>query len=37
MTPDTYPVMKRIMAIYHKNGDNGCDEAIQRIADEVGM
>lgn len=37
MTPDTYPVMKRIMVIYHQNGDNGCDEAIQRIADEVGM
>ena len=37
MTPDTYPVMKRIMAIYHQNGDNGSDEAIQRIADEIGM
>lgn len=37
MTPDTYPVMKRIMAIYHQNGDNGNNEAIQRIADEVGM
>ena len=37
MTPDTYPVMKRIMAIYHQSGDNGSDEAIQRIADEVGM
>lgn len=37
MTPDTYPVMKRIMAIYHQNGDNGSNEAIQRIADEVGM
>ena len=37
MTPDTYRVMKRIMAIYHQNGDNASDEAIQRIADEVGM
>ena len=37
MSPDTYPVMKRIMAIYHQNGDNGSDEAIQRIADEIGI
>lgn len=37
MSPDTYPVMKRIMAIYLQNGDNGSDEAIQRIADEIGM
>ncbi|MGN0492552.1 MAG: hypothetical protein ACI4F7_02800 [Acutalibacteraceae bacterium] len=37
MTPDTYPVMKRIMAIFHQSGDNGSDEAVQRIADEVGM
>ena len=37
MTPDTYHVMKRIMAIYHQNGDNGNNEAIQRIANEVGM
>ena len=37
MTTDTYPVMKRIMAIYHQNGDNGNDETIERIADEVGM
>lgn len=37
MTPDTYPIMKRIMAIYHQNGDNGSDKAIERIADEVGM
>lgn len=37
MTPDTYPVMKRIMAIYHQSGDNGSDEAVQRIADEIGM
>ena len=37
MTTDTYPVMKRIMAIYHQNGDNGSDKAIQIIADEIGM
>ena len=37
MTPDTYHVMKRIMAIYHQNGDNGSDEALQIIADEIGM
>lgn len=37
MTPDTYPVMKRIMAIYHQNGDSGSDKDIKRIADEVGM
>ena len=37
MSPDTYPVMKRIMAIYHQNGDNGSDKAIQIIADEIGM
>ena len=33
MTTDTYPVMKRIMAIYHQSGDNGSDKAIQIIAD----
>ena len=37
MTADTYPVMKRIMAIYHQSGEKGSNEAIQRIADEVGM
>lgn len=37
MTPDTYPVLRRIMAIYHRDGDNGNDETIERIADEVGM
>ena len=37
MTPDTYPVMKRMMAIYHQSGDNGSDEAVQRITDEIGM
>ena len=30
-------MMKRIMAIYHQNGDNGSDEALQIIADEIGM
>lgn len=37
MTVDTYPVMKRIMAIYHRNGDDSSDGGIQTIADEVGM
>ena len=32
MTTDTYPVLRRIMAIYHLNGDS-----VQRIADETGM
>lgn len=37
MTPDTYRVMKRIMAICHQNGDNESNEAIQIIADEIVM
>lgn len=37
MTADTYPVLRRIMAIYHLNGDNCSDSCIQRIADETGM
>ena len=37
MTVDTYPVMKRIMAIYHRGGDNATDDSMQRIADEVGV
>ena len=37
MTVDTYPVMKRIMAIYHRNGDDSSDGGIQTIADEVRM
>ncbi len=37
MTADTYPVMRRIMAIYHLNGDGCSDSCIQRIADETGM
>ena len=35
--PKTCNIEKRIMVIYHQNGDNGSDEAIQRIVDEVGM
>lgn len=37
MTADTYPVLRRIMAIYHLNGDDCSDICIQRIADETGM
>ena len=37
MTADTYPVLRRIMAIYHLNGDDCSDSRIQRIADETGM
>lgn len=37
MTTDTYPVLRRIMAIYHLNGDNCGDDSVQRIADEIGM
>lgn len=37
MTTDTYPVLWRIMAIYHRNGDDCSDSCIQRIADETGM
>lgn len=37
MTADTYPVLRRIMAIYHLNGDNCGDDSVQRIADEIGM
>lgn len=37
MTADTYPVMRRIMAIYHLNGDGCSDSCIQRIADETGI
>ena len=37
MTTDTYPVLRRIMAIYHLNGDDCSDSCIQRIADETGM
>ena len=37
MTADTYPVLRRIMAIYHLNGEDCSDSCIQRIADETGM
>lgn len=37
MTVDTYPVLRRIMAIYRQGGDDCSDSCIQRIADEVGM
>lgn len=37
MTTDTYPVLRRIMAIYHLNGDDCSDSRIQRITDETGM
>ena len=37
MTADTYPILRRIMAIYHLNGDDCSDSCIQRIADETGM
>ena len=37
MTPDTYPVLRRIMAIYHQSGDDCSDDSVQRIADEVAM
>lgn len=37
MTADTYPVMKRIMAIYHRNNDDCGNGGIPKIADEVGM
>ena len=37
MTADTYPVMKRIMAIYHQGGDNATNDSMQRIANEIGL
>ena len=37
MTVDTYPVLRRIMAIYHQSGDDCSDDSVQRIADEVAM
>lgn len=37
MTADTYPVLRRIMAIYHLNGDDCSDSCIQRIANEIGL
>lgn len=37
MTTDTYPVLRRIMVIYHQSGDDCSDDSVQRIADEVAM
>ena len=37
MTTDTYPVLRRIMAIYHQSGDDCSDDSVQRIANEVTM
>ena len=37
MTTDTYPVLRRIMTIYHQSGDDCSDDSVQRIADEVAM
>ena len=37
MTTDTYPVLRRIMAIYRQSGDDCSDDSVQRIADEVTM
>ena len=37
MTADTYPVLRRIMAIYHLNGDDCSDSCIQRFANEIGL
>ncbi len=37
MMTDTYPVLRRIMAIYHQSGDDCSDDSVQRIADEVAM
>ena len=37
MTADTYPILRRIMAIYHQNGDDCGNDSIQKISDEIGM
>ena len=37
MTVDTYPVLRRIMAIYHLSGDNATNDSMQRIANEIGL
>lgn len=37
MTVDTYPVLRRIMAIYRQSGDDCCDSNIQKIASKVNM
>ena len=31
MTTDTYPVLRRIMAIYHQSGDDCSDDSVQRF------
>ena len=37
MTADTYPILRRIMAIYHLSSDDDSDDSVRRIADEVAM
>lgn len=37
MTVDTYPVLRRIMAIHRQSGDDCSDSNIQKIASEVNM
>ena len=37
MTVDTYPVLRRIIAIYRQSGDDCSDSNIQKIASEVNM
>lgn len=37
MTVDTYPVLRRIMAIYRQSGDDCSDSNIRKIASEVNM
>ncbi len=37
MTADTYPVLRRIMAICHLSGDNATNDSMQRIANEIGL
>ena len=37
MTADTYPVLRRIMAIYHQSGDESSADSVQRLADEIDM
>ena len=37
MTVDTYPVLRRIMAIYRQSGDDCSNSNIQKIASEVNM
>ncbi|MDD4414916.1 MAG: hypothetical protein PHR14_10320 [Oscillospiraceae bacterium] len=37
MTTDTWPVLKKVMAIFHANGDKNDGDSIQRIENEVGL